>query len=870
VTIDTDALLARVSLVDVVGHYVQLKKMGGELRGLCPFHDDHTPSFYVIPKKGFAHCFSCGWSGDAIGFIREKEGLDFLAAVERLGGNVAWKPTITPEPKAPIVERVTSKPPPDAGTPNMRLRELGEPVRIWPYRDAEGDILGYVCRYEVKSNGDKEPKKEIRCWTWGARGVQLPCWSVGAFSKPRPLYSMERLAARPTARALIVEGEKTADAAQALFPANVAITWPGGAQAWKHADWATLWGKGVTLCADADTAGWQAMEGIAALLHDHLECDVRVIDTNRMPEGWDLHDMLVAGLELADPKRTDQVGWTPAQALEWARPRIRTWGARGSVADAQTENAAPQLAPSTTNAAPGETPCGGEENARGAGGPSSEVGVSPAAPFLPQSTPPVAAPVPQVSKEAPEPPNAASAAVARPKAIPEAAEPDDPLLVVFEDRTADRFAAAREDSVRYVAERNKWYLWADDYWKPDAKKLIDRLVVEFARGAMHWRDCPYERAAKEKFLLRRFAGNVRDLVQHDRRIAIEADAFDRDPFLLGVPGGVVDLHIGKVIEAEREQLISRQCAVSPVAGPHPLFDSVLARADGGDATMRHYLWKWLGYFLTGDCREEQFIFLRGDEGSGKGTLVRTIATIMGTYAWATSMDTLTESLQSRHPTSIAALNGPRLIYASETNIGRSWNEALINQLTGRDKVNARHMRQDEFEYDMRGKLLVYGNYRPHLKGGGMGMKRRIKMVEYIGKLSAEEVDTGLKDKLIAEYPAILASMIQGCIAWQREGLGEPEAISNNVASYLDAEDSFGGWLEERIIREQNNRESMRDLYADFKGWAQRVNEYLPAAKRFSQLLEARGFNRYKSGSERGFVGLRLTHPAPVSSSRYPD
>lgn len=77
-------LKARVNLLDVVARTVTLRKVGARHRGLCPFHQEKTPSFYVNPENGFYKCFGCGKAGDAITFVRETEGLGFTEAVETL------------------------------------------------------------------------------------------------------------------------------------------------------------------------------------------------------------------------------------------------------------------------------------------------------------------------------------------------------------------------------------------------------------------------------------------------------------------------------------------------------------------------------------------------------------------------------------------------------------------------------------------------------------------------------------------------------------------------------------------------------------------------------------------------------------------
>ena len=81
-------LLNRVDIVDVVGRYVQLKKGGANLMGLCPFHNEKSPSFTVSPTKQFYHCFGCGAHGTAIGFLIDYSGLGFIDAVKDLAQNV--------------------------------------------------------------------------------------------------------------------------------------------------------------------------------------------------------------------------------------------------------------------------------------------------------------------------------------------------------------------------------------------------------------------------------------------------------------------------------------------------------------------------------------------------------------------------------------------------------------------------------------------------------------------------------------------------------------------------------------------------------------------------------------------------------------
>lgn len=84
-------LLARADVVEIVGRYVQLKKGGANYMGLCPFHGEKSPSFSVSPSKQFYHCFGCGKNGNAIGFLMEHAGMNFVEAVKDLAGQYAMQ-----------------------------------------------------------------------------------------------------------------------------------------------------------------------------------------------------------------------------------------------------------------------------------------------------------------------------------------------------------------------------------------------------------------------------------------------------------------------------------------------------------------------------------------------------------------------------------------------------------------------------------------------------------------------------------------------------------------------------------------------------------------------------------------------------------
>jgi hypothetical protein len=140
------------------------------------------------------------------------------------GGTASAPPRFT-SPWRPILPVPEGAPAPTTTHP-----KLGKPAQEWPYRDAGGRLLGIVCRFEPKGG------KEIRSLVYAEHQKFERQWRWLGFPRPRPLYGVDRLHARPDAPVIVTEGEKAADAAALLLPEHVAITSPGGSKAAKAAD----------------------------------------------------------------------------------------------------------------------------------------------------------------------------------------------------------------------------------------------------------------------------------------------------------------------------------------------------------------------------------------------------------------------------------------------------------------------------------------------------------------------------------------------------------------------------------------------------------------------------------------------------------
>lgn len=799
---DVDAINANTSLVDLVSRYVELKPKGREYVALCPFHEDTKPSFTVYEKRGKwrAKCFPCGESHDAISFLCAIEGVSFIDACKRLtSGELPDAQPIAAALLKKAPKRTTSKPPANCQLPPFPLKDGGEPVSTHPYLDANNELLGFAAYYRGND--------EATYWTWGQYAESdVPRWERKQFTALRPLYGLEQLSRKPaTAQIVICEGERVADAAAVLFQNLPVLTWAAGAFSYEQADWSPIAGRNVVLIPVADDAGRQTMERLAVCLYAAGVNQVKGVDVETQPDdsetpkGWDLFAA---------------VDWTPEIALEWARARINIY---------------PKDAP------------------------------KPPEPDLPRQDGPTATVIP-IRPDTGVSGNRGVADDASPDGNTvrkRAIEPEAELPPAFSEfGLCNRFTEEVGEDWRFTPEWGIWHKWNGSAWDRDIRKSIIPTIGKCVNGARAEARGLTE-AQSNRICSYKMVRSIESLVASQPDIAMLADQWDDDPWQLGTPGGVVDLRTGALHPVSRDAYVSRYTAVTPEAGPTPLFDGVLSRASRGDEDLAAYLWRSFGYILTGSCREEAFFFYHGSAASGKSTLTNVLATIMGTYARSCKPSMFEESKHEGHPTELAELAGARLAYASESSEGARFNESRIKWLTGGDTISARFMRADNFTFKPTHKIIIHGNHMPSLKSSDEAMRRRIHLIEFPGSIPESQRDSNLKEKLIAEYPAILHRMIQGCLDWQANGLRKPAHVERATDEYMQAEDTLGAWLDDCCELASAGRANGADAYRSFKRWSEQAGEYVPSQKRFTQKLVDRGFSNNRTSKSRYFMGFSL-------------
>lgn len=345
-------------------------------------------------------------------------------------------------------------------------------------------------------------------------------------------------------------------------------------------------------------------------------------------------------------------------------------------------------------------------------------------------------------------------------------------------------------------------------------------------------------------------------------IPILPAALDRDPWLLNCPNGTIDLRTGKLRPHRREDFITK---MSPVEfDPDalcPLWEAVCRRVFAGNAALIAYWQRLCGLALTGSVAEQILPILYGTGANGKSTMLNVLLDMLGEdYAMKAPPDLLMARRNEGHPTERADLFGRRLVVAIETGEGARINETLIKELTGGDKIRARRMREDFWEFHPTHKILLCTNHKPIVRGTDHAIWRRFMLIPFTVKIPDDEQDKALLEKLRRELPGILAWSARGCLAWQEIGLNPPPDVTEATRTYRDEEDVLGGFLAEECVVNPDNRELKAragQLYDRFKAWTERSGETAISQKRFGAAMTERGHERYTdNGTWYRGIGLR--------------
>lgn len=455
-----------------------------------------------------------------------------------------------------------------------------------------------------------------------------------------------------------------------------------------------------------------------------------------------------------------------------------------------------------------------------------------------------------------------------------------PIRSYDDTGNADRFIDRYGNLYKYSYIANKFYIYDGMKWKIDDKgsirKLIDEMIESIKDEKIIHGDDVTEEEAREFFqkYYKKTRGtqakkNIMNELMHRRPAT--PDDFDRDDMLINVANGYIDLTSRELYKHDINKMFSQITNTDYTEKMQPaVWLDFLNDIFAGDQKVIRYIQKALGYSLTGSTREQIMFILFGKGRNGKSIFVEVISEILGDYSNNMQAKSLMVKKNDNVNTDIARLSKARFVTSSEPNEGFRFDEGLIKQLTGGDKVTARFLYAEEFEYTPKFKIWVSTNHKPIIRGTDDGIWRRLVLIPFDVQIPEEKVDKDLKYKLLREAPAILNWMAEGAYMWMQEGLAMPEKLKEAVQKYRNEMDTLGQFIEDCCKVDKNSSEKVSNLHQAYKTWS---NDNLTSTKvlgmkSFSQKMEER-FVKESRRDANYFIGIEIDNKKSFEEQKYP-
>lgn len=423
---------------------------------------------------------------------------------------------------------------------------------------------------------------------------------------------------------------------------------------------------------------------------------------------------------------------------------------------------------------------------------------------------------------------------------------------------SERLAAAAMNDYIFVPGLG-WHVWEGGRYRPDEARSIIRLAIATARATANSEPSD---ASRQWALKSMSAGGVAAavrLAESVPEIVVLSTKLDAEPLELCTPDGIVDLFTGNLRGAQPlVDLNTRQTAVSPKAGPHPMFDAFLKTSLEDDERIK-YMQSLFGITLIGELRYHILPVLSGAGANGKSALLDIGGGVLGDYSAVMPENFLLDGSKVEHSTEIFRLRGVRMAIASETRPDGKFNESRVKMLTGEPVLSARAMRENFVDFPATHTLFLALNHPPTVRSGGDGFWRRLRKIDFNHQVPEGERNPNLAAEIVAaEGPAILAWMVEGARRVLQEGLIEPESVLASTLEYRSEEDHIATWMRDCAEINPQSTLSSSSIYASYVGWCKVNTENpIPVVGFFRDLRQRFPMVPTKIGRERGYKGLFL-------------
>jgi len=406
---------------------------------------------------------------------------------------------------------------------------------------------------------------------------------------------------------------------------------------------------------------------------------------------------------------------------------------------------------------------------------------------------------------------------------------NDNVLRCSDIGNAEVFANQHRHHLRYCFDLGAWLAWNKTYWRIDDKAKLDQLPEQTVRTFPEEAKTVVGKAEAQELLEWAVKSgkrsNIKAMVEQSRyRVQIDQDKLDADPMLINAGGTVINLKDGTSRPCKPEDYATK---ITTIKFDHraecPQFMAFLDKIMGSSKELIGYLQRAAGYSLTASTSEQCFFIAHGSGANGKSVFLNLLRDMMGSYAMGMAMDSLMAKQKSGGiPNDIARLYGARMVTATEGEEDQVLAQSLIKQLTGGDKMTARYLFKEFFDFEPELKLWMATNHKPKVSGDDSAIWRRIHLIPFNVVIPAEEQDGDLPKKLREEMPGILNWAIQGAVEWSKSGLMPPSEVVDAIQGYKSEMDMFSTFCADIIIKQPGVKTTKVDVYHAYQHW--RFNE----------------------------------------------
>jgi putative DNA primase/helicase len=444
-----------------------------------------------------------------------------------------------------------------------------------------------------------------------------------------------------------------------------------------------------------------------------------------------------------------------------------------------------------------------------------------------------------------------------------------PTNVHNDTSNADLFVALADGEFCWLDTWQMWLKWNGIYWTREAgtevREATRRVMNEVWRRATALGPDNLKKAEKQiAWAIKCGDAWKRQAMEKLSRdmLSIPAEQFDKEPFLLACSNGVIDLTTGELRTGRREDRLTRGLTLEyDCKAACPQFDNFLDEIMLGDEKMIEYLWRVIGYALTGDTSERAFFVFHGRGRNGKSTLVEALMSLLGHYAQSAKFDTFLHRKEPRSGANddIAHLVGARCVIAQEAEEGKALDAALIKVLTGQDTIRARFLYSKEFQFRPAFKLFLVTNHVPKINEAAHALWQRIHYVRFEYDIPEEKVDPRLAYKLGAEMKGIFARAVRGALEWRKEGLAPPARVVKSGNELREEMDPIRPFIEAKCGFAEGAELRQSEIYSAYQKWCKDSGIRYPVSSRsLGDHLANQRFESFKgNGNAKMWRGIEL-------------